>query len=576
MTATPRATPTRASLSRSTVLLLVAALTVGAAARVYTLDQRTLTHPEFWVPRIELPAWVHHPPQRMTAGDIIEQSLYPDVHPPGYHLVMLPWNTVMGTGLWVMRLSSALFGTLAIAAIFVYARRTDGPVVGLLSAWLLALHGFHVSWSQELRPWVLLTLLGLVTSTLLLRLHRRWQPGLAACYVALAAIGLWVDYYFWPVFAGQILWVFFSTLGRRRLPALLGTQVIVLGLATPVFIFLWFHVGRSSHVPGDIGAAAVQLLTFGGLVHPAEMAVHFPRLGPLMLVVLPLVGAAALVLGIRRGNGEKTDSPEAEPADTDGMMARALIGMALVSTAIVVWVFYPLVGQRKVFWAALMVPWAMLTAWAVARRVWPAWAAAAHRVVGPKSTAWLVANQPLFLGGVPFLLLSGVTLINPVLASYALLTLTPFFVVMMARGLIRVPRMRAPIIGAILVLSALSVRDWNVAPRSVRDYQTLASRLVPQLAEEDVILVQDLWYTVPINYYLPPSRFTVITPPTEDTPLPPLPDGSPRRRAWIVHFGPPDLLPDRVAGVAATLPDFEARTEVSANNATAVLYERVR
>ncbi len=92
-----------------------------------------------------------------------------DIQPPLYYCVLHVWMRLAGRSEFAVRFLSLLFGTVTVPLIFVLGRRLAGERVGLLAASLLAVSPFHVWYAQETRMYTLVTLLGVLSSWLLLR-----------------------------------------------------------------------------------------------------------------------------------------------------------------------------------------------------------------------------------------------------------------------------------------------------------------------------------------------------------------------------------------------------------------------
>jgi uncharacterized membrane protein len=60
-----------------------------------------------------------------------------------------------------LRVPSILFGSAAIPALPLVGRAMDRPRTGAIAAWLLALHPLHTYYSEEIRMYAMLVLLGL-------------------------------------------------------------------------------------------------------------------------------------------------------------------------------------------------------------------------------------------------------------------------------------------------------------------------------------------------------------------------------------------------------------------------------
>ena len=94
-----------------------------------------------------------------------------DIHPPLYYLLLQAWSQVLGKSVLSVRLLSVVIGTATVPLIFVVGRRLLGRPGGLLAALLLAVSPFHIYYSQEVRMYGLVTLLGLAALYFALRWH---------------------------------------------------------------------------------------------------------------------------------------------------------------------------------------------------------------------------------------------------------------------------------------------------------------------------------------------------------------------------------------------------------------------
>jgi 4-amino-4-deoxy-L-arabinose transferase-like glycosyltransferase len=109
--------------------------------------------------------------------------------PPLYPLLLRGWIGLAGDSESALRLLSALFGTLFVGASIWAGREIFEPRIGLWSGVWAAVSPIHIYYSQEARPYALLTALLVVTYVLLWRALRvgtsaRW----ALVSVAVAAV----------------------------------------------------------------------------------------------------------------------------------------------------------------------------------------------------------------------------------------------------------------------------------------------------------------------------------------------------------------------------------------------------
>ncbi|MDM8532704.1 glycosyltransferase family 39 protein, partial [Anaerolineales bacterium HSG25] len=96
-----------------------------------------------------------------------------DIHPPLYYLLLKGWFTLIGVSPEAARLLSVGVGTLLIPAIYLLGRRLFGTSVALTAAGLTALAPMAVYYSQEVRMYGLVTLLGVLSMYTMCRLSDR-------------------------------------------------------------------------------------------------------------------------------------------------------------------------------------------------------------------------------------------------------------------------------------------------------------------------------------------------------------------------------------------------------------------
>jgi len=84
-------------------------------------------------------------------------------HPPGYFALLYYWSKWVGTEPIRLRLLSVFFGLAAIPWVFILGRRLYGPPIALLATAIFAVSPYEIYYSQEVRPYCVLPLLGLLS-----------------------------------------------------------------------------------------------------------------------------------------------------------------------------------------------------------------------------------------------------------------------------------------------------------------------------------------------------------------------------------------------------------------------------
>jgi uncharacterized membrane protein len=225
-------------------LILTAILTVGAAIRFMNLDNNFLWSDEVSTTVYSLGRSFREVPletlvsisqldpifvlnRDATCGDISRSIVSGDTHPPGFFCLMHSWLKLVGFSVWAMRAVPAVFGILAVVALYWLTRTGFSRLVGLMAAAMASVSPFAMHLSQEARhytlPMVLLTLalVGLVfVRKDILAQHRvRWP--IAGGWIVVNCIGLYVHYFFIVSFIAQVatltvlMWLERRTVPRR-------------------------------------------------------------------------------------------------------------------------------------------------------------------------------------------------------------------------------------------------------------------------------------------------------------------------------------------------------------------------
>jgi len=258
-----------------------------------------------------------------------------DIHPPLYYLVLHYWIRLFGPGVVSVRLLSVLLGTAAVPLLYGAGRRLAGYRGGLLAGLLLAISPFHVFYSQEVRMYGLVTLLGVaVFYFTTLWESRDGRPGIGPWlgYVLAATAALCTAYYAAFLLLALNLYVLFRWLRDRRslrepsarpaprLSAWLGAQLAVLLLCLP---WIWYAGGKLlTYVRFKVGVEGDP--SFGPLTylarhlaafdwgHAEGMLADWWWVGLLPLIVLLL--ALGYSLWRRHSDGGSSTGPDLAPA----------------------------------------------------------------------------------------------------------------------------------------------------------------------------------------------------------------------------------------------------------------------
>jgi mannosyltransferase len=211
-----------------------------------------------------------------------------------YYLLLRAW-TWLGSNEFAIRSLSVVAGVLAIPAIYLLGRSLFGPRAGRVAALLLALHAFHIRYSQEARAYSLAMLLAVVSSLLLLRCLERPSGRNWGLYILASTLLVYAQ-----VFGGWVLlaqWLSLLLLWSKiRWKAFLFSAATICCLISPLAYCLLFISDRSqlswlaTPSPQDVYGFCLDMTGDGG---------------PLLLwayLVLVVIGIAANVVRVRSGS----------------------------------------------------------------------------------------------------------------------------------------------------------------------------------------------------------------------------------------------------------------------------------
>src|SRR3954447_21534173 len=221
LTSRLRAAPVPA-LNHGELYVLLGITALAALVRVVTLDHQSFDHDEA-VTAIR----VIHP----SLGDTLSVVSRNERSPPLYYVLAWLWSKLFGTGEVGLRSLSGLFGTLAVPAAYLTARRLASPVAGAIAAGLVALNPYLVWYSQEARSYALFVLFAAWALLYFIRAQGDPSRGNLALWAVFSCLALCSHYFAAFLIAPQGLWLIASVRSRRRvLAAVAGTLATGLAL----------------------------------------------------------------------------------------------------------------------------------------------------------------------------------------------------------------------------------------------------------------------------------------------------------------------------------------------------------
>jgi len=146
---------------KSTVLLLVFVLSLGALLRFYGLD-----HESLWSDELESIRRSDHE----NLSTVFSKGVLDDSHPPGYLIFTYFIQKYFGDSATILRFPSAVFGVLSIYIIFLVGCRLYSRREGLIASAFMAVLWTPIHFSQEARSYSMLLFFSLLSVYFLIRI----------------------------------------------------------------------------------------------------------------------------------------------------------------------------------------------------------------------------------------------------------------------------------------------------------------------------------------------------------------------------------------------------------------------
>ena len=213
-----------------TALILLVIVAVGAALRFHLLEVRGFGD--------EAARWTF---ASLPWSSFCKEVGRDEINMVFYYLLLRGW-LVLGDSEWVIRSLSVVLGVATLPALYLLGSRLFGKKAGLISAALLAVHTFHIRYSQEARSYSLLTLL-LVLSIyfLVLAVESPNQKKYWAAYLIISALACYSHLFAFLVLGAQWLSLGISKL-RQIGSARIALVISIFALLTaPIGVFMLFQ-----------------------------------------------------------------------------------------------------------------------------------------------------------------------------------------------------------------------------------------------------------------------------------------------------------------------------------------------
>lgn len=212
-------------MNKTEVLLLIFIILLGAFLRFYNIGGES-----FWLDEAATAhAIVSHTTSELLMLETTAGNLYPGYWEnfsndlPAYFVLVSLWSKFLGISEVALRSLSAIFGSLAVLAIYFVAKELANDKVGILSSLIFSISMVNIEYSQEARAYSLLVLISLSSAFFFIRMIRTGKIAHLIMFVVCSVIGLYTHFIYLFFIAFEVL---YSLLALKANPGLLRKFIV--------------------------------------------------------------------------------------------------------------------------------------------------------------------------------------------------------------------------------------------------------------------------------------------------------------------------------------------------------------
>lgn len=502
------------------IVLVLAALAVGAFLRLWDLSGPSLSHPEIYIPGIDLIPGLSTPPPRHALLETLSWQFHQEPHPVGYYIAMLAWTSVAGTSEFALRLPAAILGIGTIWLVWRLGCRVFGRDVGAISAALLAINGFHIFWSQAARMYAAGSFFAVLSTLALVSCLRsdKPRPGIEAIYVLSLVAGTQSVELFWAIPFLHLAFVAIAApapggVGSRdtwkpwkpAVQRMSQLPAIAIALASPEFVHAAL-LARHGAAPDPVPQFLLDYFSYGFLFESGDAAGAFAAPSTIGAAIIALSAIALAIMGAGRRSATVEQSGAQRPLPFSIVALASLTGVVLI-------VFLASISERHrgALTVFAVVPLLCAGLPVLASMTRSTLMRAAGPVIRLLDRIAPLSLLLLMLAMVPPLVFYAASAKMSVLAPRAFLAFTPFLIILVAAGLMqlgRLPILRIAGLTGVGLLFAASCVFAHDRPHSPRDYKQIAAIITREARPDDVVMIRSQnWADTPIFYYLAHAHY---------------------------------------------------------------------
>lgn len=172
----------------------------------------------------------------------MDLGVVPDVHPPGYQILLFLVENSLGTSETALRLPSAVAGILTVLVTYLTGKRLFSQRTALFGAAMLGVSPVHIWLSQEARPYAILIMLTAIAVYLLVCYLQRDRDSKGTGLLLIMAVNFilleYLHYFGLLVYALTGSFLFYHAMLKKR-----NRILVTISLLLPVLVYIpWIPV----------------------------------------------------------------------------------------------------------------------------------------------------------------------------------------------------------------------------------------------------------------------------------------------------------------------------------------------
>ena len=140
----------------------------------------------------------------------ITKFIYYDNHPPLHFYLLHFWMEYFGTTEFAARFLSVIFGVLSIILMFLLGKEIFNKKVGISAAFFTAISIFHIAYSQEIRGFILLLCLIILSLLFFWKAIHKNHNIHWILFIIFSVLSLYTHHFAWTTIIALNIFVFFS------------------------------------------------------------------------------------------------------------------------------------------------------------------------------------------------------------------------------------------------------------------------------------------------------------------------------------------------------------------------------